>query len=397
MNRIRTVQPAEHRPRRAGFGGTAFTLMELMVVIVIITILMLIAIPTFSAMMYSTESTTAEGLLRTAIRSGRDAAIRSGGDADAALVFFYEPGGRLTMIPCVKVATLDDADRTDVQNTHVERDIFIPAPGSAPTQLPRNWTVRGFVPAGSIETGATNDWYETGSGTTRYDAAQGNWVFPETGFYDVSNADHAQGHNRQTFMLRFEAGTGVMKVGSSVEALVLNVRPSAENRTLPRITVAWANAYEADPTDYAGFVRRVLTDLTLLTGGNENAYRVARRNVLGAKSADMVLARAVGQVVLCDESRLAAALGVRLNSDTGCLYQASSSGSPVPTLVSVPGISQQDQVVQRINQWVQGDTDFDGVYESVSNQNGATLDQPEARIYAIDRNTAAIRTLEVQP
>jgi hypothetical protein len=109
----------------------------------------------------------------------------------------------------------------------------------------------------------------------------------------------------------------------------------------------------------------------------------------------MVLARPVTHLALYDETRLAAAVGLTVDRTTGCLYQPWSSGSPRPTYVA--GLT-QSTLTQRCNQWVQGDTDLDGKVEwsgTPSNITG-TPDQPAARLYSIDRNTAALRQMEVQ-
>jgi len=121
----------------------AFTLLELIVVILIIGVLLGIAVPSFSAMLRSSESSMADTLLRNALRAGRDVALRSGGREDVAVVFTFDARGRLSILTCVKVGELADSPPT---LPIVLREIFVPVDISQPTQLPKYWTVRGFAP-----------------------------------------------------------------------------------------------------------------------------------------------------------------------------------------------------------------------------------------------------------
>lgn len=358
---------ALHAARRA------FTLAELLVVILIMVILVLIAVPAFSAMLYSSESSMAETLLRSALRSGRDAAIRSTGHDDAAIVFFFEPGGRCTMVPCVKAGEVQDIYPP---NTAVTRDLFVPSEVLEPVQLPRNWTVRGYAPLNSID----DAWYEPPGQRYGVEPSRGDWVFPETGLYFKPTTPAANsGYDRQTFMVRFEAGSGLMTTASSRPALIFApsmIEPAGLNGLDP----AFRTLRRQGPRRY---VERVLTD-TFSNPFLPAAQRAAKiQSLLGDQSIDTVLTRAVGQVALCDETKLASALGVRLDPTTASLYLPWNGN-----LAFVPGVGSNVMV----NRWIEGDTNLNGRIEP------RTLagDAPEAKVFTIDRYTAVLRVVEVQ-
>lgn len=368
-----------------------FTIVELLVVITIITIIVLVALPRFSAMISSQEEQLAVNLLGAAMKSGRDAAMRSGGDEDAAIVFFYRPaaansttGGRMVMMPCIKVGTfLDDPNRSVSGNSNFvsgeRRDVFVPVTGFDPVVLPRNWMVRGYAPPNSVE--ASGQWYESGA-TTRYQQAEGNWVFPETDFYD--HQDGRAGNERQTFMVRFKAGTGEVVTVPNDKAIVVDVRPNYEDR--PQNDPSWAlyNAYDRE-----GFVRKVLRQ-----GGSARQVLFGSDNA-GEYSSDVVLVRPVGQLALYDETKLAAALDAQISPGSGCLYRrppdpngtgaANDPASNFPSFVT--GV---DSI--KINQWIEGDTNFNNQVEGPDGRDG-----PTARVYSLDRYSGEPRQLEVQP
>lgn len=391
----------------------SFTLTELLVVIIIITILATVAIPSFSAMMYSSESALAVTRLTAALRAGRDAAIRSGGDADAALAFFYEPNGRLSIVPCLKVGELDDlkivAGVPDPTKP-VKRDVFVPVDFIEPVQLPRNWMVRGYAPAGSIDH-VNGDWYEDVNGVGRYglnygqNPPVGDWIFPETGFYPGGTAEslavvaepaiNTRGDYRQTFIVRFKAGTGALLVAGN-DALIVSARPSTMKRNNPPFG-GW-RIHEA--TDLRRFVRMALQDPMVdpmsggAAGGNTAQWR---RWLLGDQSSDSVLARAVGQLALYDENKLASGLGkygVQIDRNSGCIY-ALDVTNPAPQLptASIPPA----ELSKRITWWIQGNTNFsiDGVVSRLP-QAGLPADEPSARVFTIDRYSGEARPVEIE-
>ncbi len=379
-----------------------FTIIELLVVVTIITVVVLIALPRFTAMLYDQEERLAVDLLRAAMKTGRDTALRSAGDNDAAIVFFYRPasiqstvGGRLSMVPCVKVGTfLDDPRRlsnSPVQNTTgvegILREVFVAAESAEPMVLPRNWMVRGYAPPNTIEDPMNNaptapgaDWYEAGTAGVRYLPAEGNWVFPETDFYNPT-ADRA-GRNRQSFMVRFKAGTGELVTTPIDPVIVIDVRPYYGGRDV-NTTKRLFDAY-----DRAAFIEKLLREAG-----------VARQAILGRNNSnetasDRVLVRPVQHLALYDENKLAVALGVQLDRASGCLYRpppaiqaANSPANASDTPAFLPGV---DSI--RINQWIEGDTNFSDRVEGADGR-----DEPLARLFSIDRYTGQLRQLEVQP
>lgn len=185
-----------------------FTLTELLVVISIIVLLVAIAVPAFSTILYNNERAQAENQLRVGISSARDAAIASDG-GDAAAVFIFRPGDRLLIIPAVMVGTIEDqviVNGAPVGGTTTRtRDVFVPVATGEPIALPRGWSIRGFAPPGAIDagTGIANGWYDALLSQPTGSETRGNWLFPESGYYDGSRAN--DGWKRQTFIVRFDS------------------------------------------------------------------------------------------------------------------------------------------------------------------------------------------------
>ncbi len=357
----------------------AFTITELLVVITLIVILVLIAVPSFQSMIYSSEEGMAETQVRSAIRAARDAAIRSNGGADGAAVFFFEPGGRTTVITCIKVGEMTDWFDAAGTGT-VRRDIFVTAPGFAPVVLPRTWMIRGYVSANSF----TDAWYGSGySGlTTNTDATtrdQRNWVFPETGFFDDTLT--SDGFHRSTFMVRFQAGTGALVGATTEPALVLAPRNSAAGRTVAPFNIEGLRADREGREDPVKFARSWLNRKYTATLTND------RRAVIGRRSSDMVLARPVMQIAVYNEQKLAAGLKVRVNNTSGSLYLSPTD----PANLNAQPMYAEPIVLADIDLWLEGDTNLDN---AVSDNTGA--DRPEAKLFAIDRLTGVLRPMEVQ-
>ena len=373
---------------------SAFTLVEMLVVIIIITAILLIAVPSFQSMLNSSEAALADTMLKSGLRAGKDAALRSSGDQDSAVVFSFAPGGRLTMGVYIKAGSLNDEDGS---NNVIRREIFVPTGLNTPIQLPKGWMVRGYSPPNSSgqpgSTSAIDDpsmqWYEDYPDRPM-DFTEGNWVFPETNFYDTGEPD--DGFNRQTFIVRFQAGTGIMKLGAGDPVLILLPGPNAtwrENGVFDK--------FRADQTDDAvRFVTRIL-NAPFRDGGPTAPPALTenqRRDLLGWECSDMVLAKPVSQLALYEEAKLAAAIGVRVDRTTDCIYRPFVPGtSNTPELVvrtNNPGNFTRD-----INRWMTGDTNIDGTYEAVSGS-GQILDAPEAKIFTIDRYTGSLQAVEVQ-
>jgi len=292
------------RPLPLRFG---FSILELLVVVSIMTVVILVAVPSFQTLTYSMRRSSAENSLKGGLRAARMVAIEAGDGVDAAAVFFHEPGGRVTMVPCVYVGEL--LDRQSGVFTRIE--VFAPVAGVDAVQLPKGWSVRAYAPPTSIETGRSG-WYNNGT----YPATRGNWVFPETGFYDSLQPD--EGDSRQTFMVRYRGGSGELDLSSVEPVLVLN----------PVASVAFRDGrpfrdFRADlAIDQVGFVRNVLDNDAAFNGPSGLADRIS---LLGNVSTDTVLARAVGQLAVFNESRLAGGVGARrLNRETETLYKGPS-------------------------------------------------------------------------
>lgn len=374
-------------------GARAFTLVEMIVVISIISILLAVIVPSFSAMMYSSETSLAENLLRGSLRGGKDAALRSGADRDAAVVFFYDPATQRTSIQTyIKAGTLRDADPVNATGgAFVARDVFVPAADIPQIVLPKGWMVRAFVPPNFISNtlNGSDYWYASGI----YTLNQRNWIFPETGFYDPTEAPDGLGTtggglDRNTFMIRFEAGTGVMKTGVWAPALI--VAPIADgdwrDDVLNNIAAAQRDAYSLEELGSTEeYVRR------LLPASPGTISMLDKRKLLGRGSPDVILARPVSQLALYDEMRLAAAIGARPDNFSGSLYTypeyLGGTEMTPPNLVA-------DATQAKINNWIEGDTNDDDL---VSDANATDADRPEAKLFTIDRYTGILHQVEVQP
>ncbi len=360
----------------------AYTLAELLVVISIFVLVLAIAVPSFSSLLYSTERSQAENQIGVALGAARSAASSSEGLGDSAAVFFYDPGtGRTRIGIFIQVGQMQDVDPNDTTRT-IARDVFVPLPAFQAIQMPRYWMVRGYAPPGSIDAGtanAMNGWYEQIAGRA-YDKTTGNWVFPETGFYDEDKS--GSGASRQTFMVRFDAGTGALSTSKRQPALVVDVSPSRVFRTGSPYGV---QAFRLDtPEDLAGQVRRLLASRTDF-GTTLKGQQLTRQKLLGDESTDTVLARPVAELAFYDERRLASAVGARgLNAVTGCLYgdPANPRSIPIKPTIDTSLVKTNDVELSRtINEWLQG--------------TGNSTVLSDAKIFTIDRYLGQAR--EVTP
>lgn len=369
-------------PRSPIHRRPAYTLAELLVVISIFVLVLAIAVPTFSSLLYSTERSQAENQIGVALGAARAAAMSSEGLGDCAAVFFYDPrAGRTRIGIYQEVGELADVDLNDPALT-VSRDVFVPLAAYQPVQMPRYWMVRAYAPPGSIDSGTTggyNGWYEQIPGRA-YSQVTGNWVFPETGFYDPDRAD--SGPDRQTFMVRFEAGSGALSTSKRSTALVVDPSPSKAFRSGAPFGTPTLRLDSAE--DLAGRVRRILASHPDL-GATETIRRTTRQKLLGDQSVDTVLARPVAELAFYDERRLGAAVGARgLNTTTGCIYGDQNDGRLVPTRPTIDGALNKKtnaSLADAINNWLQG--------------TGDVTVPSDARIFTIDRFLG--RTREVTP
>ncbi len=358
----------------------AFTLIEMLVVIIVIIIIVLITVPAFQAMIYSNGRIQAEEGLKAGLALGRDAAVRGGDGEDAAAVFIYEPGSGMKIVACRRVGSIQDIDlnRTGADR-FVQRDVFVPISTFEPVALPKIWTVRGYAGGAQIDAG----WYELVGGDPRYPVGEPSWVFPETGFFDSDlNAPQTDGLNRQTFMVRFSGGSGAVTTASPEAALVVYPRDSRFNRS----NISNGDLRLDTSKDKVRTVRRIMADRVSITPDQ-------RRQLLGEGSGDCILVKSVTQVALMDETKLAAALGVRVNQVTGCIYQASK----FPVFVTAEaGGSNLAVTAQRINRWIEGDTNLDGRYTAGMVQATVT-DEPLAKIFVLDRFLGGVQQVVLTP
>jgi prepilin-type N-terminal cleavage/methylation domain-containing protein len=354
-----------HQPK-----SRAFTLTELLVVISLVVLLLAVAVPAFSSMLYSNDRSLADNQLRIAMQNARDAAVRSDG-GDTAAVFILPPNGKLRIVTCVRVGELND---TDNQGRPVVRDVFVPVPLLQPIDLPKGWTVRGFAAPGSIvQNPAVPGWYEG----AHLVAGEGNWILPETGFFNstVSN----DGRNRQSFMIRFSAGTGAAAPRSSREALVLDIIGTQAFRNAG----VFANYRLDQATDVAAMTRRILD----VGSGLSLAQQ---RELLGDTASDTILCREVAQVSLQDERRVASGLGGRgVNSATGSIYGTPGSPQVVPNTPTIDtslfNLGDGREVSRAINELVVG---------QYRGRDGKKV-QTEVKLFGLDRYSGRVR--EVTP
>lgn len=366
----------------------AFTLVELLVVISLLAIVVLIGLPAFASMIQGSQRTLAENQLRAGLASARDAAIRSV-SGDSAAVFFFEPGGRTSIVPCIEVGTIKDMDPAG-GNAVIERSVFAPLSTTEPVQLPPGWMARGYAPSSRLHSSANlTGWYPSYSGAREYDTTRGSWVFPETDFYDVSTASDTQaGLNtlRQSFMIRFQARTGQLVMAETIPAIVLSPRPSTANRQPADGSVNRTSMWQRVDVSTEGtavWARRTIQRLN-----NDPTQQTLLRQLLGAESGDTIVCGSVSLVSLYDESKLAASLGARgVNRTTGCMYQPHSGGTSAPKIDNYlfSGTYSATNFVERTDRWMVGQlTDTNGQFVA-----------SDALIFSFDRFTA--KPQEIKP
>jgi hypothetical protein len=101
-------------------------------------------------------------------------------------------------------------------------------------------------------------------------------------------------------------------------------------------------------------------------------------------SNDTILVKPVSRIAVYDERVMARDLGARrLNANTNSLYspvaRGSNAGGNQIDLALFPNATNPEALRQRINRWLDGDTNNDGTIDDD--------DQPQARIYLLRPGT----------
>lgn len=344
----------------------AFTLVEMLVVIVITAILLGIAVPAFQALLSSSRQSMAQNTLQQAIYAARDRAVENVGGGDAAAVFFYDKDRGLSVGVYEQVSSFTDGTGSNAPT----RDLFVAVSSMEPVRLPEGYMVRGFVPGTQLR---DPDWYEDlvdyspasgGLQGSSSDRGPGAWVFPETDFYD--QADRDDGEDRQSFMIRFTAGTGALSRASEA-ALVIDVRPSNTDRT-DSLPIELVN--ETD--DLRSWAVRASLSL-------DPAVQAARQELIGNESSDTVLARSVTDIAMYQERRLAQMLRLRgLNKQTASIYARDDEPEIDSSLFRDTALASDRLALEtRITQWIEGRLAID------SDAPAGSAEEAESSVYTV--------------
>ncbi|MGP1273023.1 MAG: type II secretion system protein [Phycisphaerales bacterium] len=337
--------------RRSSASRPGYTLLELLVVIVIASLLVGIAIPAVDAILSSSRRTLSESKLQQALYGARDAAAAAVGGGDAAAVFFFEPGAGVRIEVCRQIGSITDVAAGDT----VQRDVFAPIPGFQPVQLPPGYGVRGFAVASLFQRG----WYESIERVSGNTEQPGYWVFPETHSYPTQAGARQPGSVRQTFMVRFEAGTGVLSRDPTQAVVVAPVSDAVyENWESVRLRDANIDPI-LETDDLELWTRRVVSSTAGSLIGTDPTVpfeeRDARRAVLGDLSPHSVLAAPVWELSLYIERDLARAVGARgVNRRTGTLYLPAGDTVVEPTLDDGVTTLALDEVGVLASKWLEG-------------------------------------------
>lgn len=411
-----------------GLIASAFTVVELLVVIVIAVILITIAVPAFESTIYSSNRSLAVNAVQASSVMARDVAINSG--LDGAVVFVYEPDAqRVRIIPAVKVGTIRETTTSNGgpgggfasgfgDLPYFDRDVFVPAPIGQVLSLPANWMVRGYAAPGMLIDndsggGEAATWYNSGlyGGTNTNNSLKDepHWVFPETGFFptgaqvnggaldgSLSSIDRNLPTARQSFMIRFDARTGAISRDTN-SALFVDPRNSRERIYGDRPTRREQTLRVDLSEDISIWAARVLesSDLTgdgLAYGNDDNTLR---EQLIGTASNDTILVKPVGRIALYDERKLALGVGARgLNRDTNSLYLPHDQGLrdvDIRLDMTLFPSGSQAEIIEKIDQWIDGDTNFDGY---LGPPPGGTIfedDDPQSRLYLVRSYTGELK------
>ncbi|MEX0877219.1 MAG: hypothetical protein WD114_07140, partial [Phycisphaerales bacterium] len=357
----------------------------------------------------------------------RDVAHNTG--QDRAVVFVYDPAvGRTQIIPAIKVGTVREpttapdgpgggggaqaSARGD--QPYFDRDVFVPAAAGEVMTLPAYWMVRGYAAPGmlldqdSVGSDAAT-WYNSqiydGNNTGSNIKQEAHWVFPETGFFPADaqvngggldggfdNVDRDLPTARQSFMIRFDARTGAVSRDTSA-ALFVDPRNSSEreygNQPTPHQQSLRIDLAEDLEVWASGVLNSTDLNNNLNAFGNDDLE--LREQLIGTASNDTILVKPVSRVALYDERRLALGIGARgLNSLTQTLYLPHEQDEQdveirfdMDLFANNPDVNTEEEVLERINQWINGDTNFDDQLDFD--------DEPESRLYLIQSYTGELK------
>lgn len=356
----------------------AYTLAELVIVMAIIAILLGIGVPALSSAMHSADRAAAGDQLRLGLQSARSLAIRSErGDVVAAFLFAPASGGstpRLTIVPCQLAGEFEDRDADDLP---VRREVFVPMPEARSVVLPQGWSVRAYAAPGELEinqNGKRHGWYDVpaGAGARDFppgDPRPGQWVFPETSFYATEGNSSVsggqlgqQGLNRQSFVVRFRAGTGQVMTSDARQVLVVDAVASLGTTGDWRPAgPPWADHRLDLAPDQARFVSRLLSRSDVDGDGAASQADLAwMRALLGDEATDSILCRNVVELALYDERELVARVGSgKPNAATGTIYGDEARANDLPAYprfdrTTLPTGMTAAQMSQDISAWLEG-------------------------------------------
>jgi hypothetical protein len=410
---------------------SGYTVVELLVVIVIAVLLLTIAVPAFNATIYSSNRSLAVNAVQASSVMGRDVAINTG--KDGAIVFMYDPQvGQVQIVPAIRVGVIREPTTAPAgggggsgpgsvgfgDQPYFDREVFVPSPVGEVLTLPDGWMVRGYASPGLMldydsAGNAAAAWYNSGmyggdnvNDNLKEDA---HWVFPETGFFardaqvnggslngSFSNADPNLPTARQTFMIRFDARTGAVSRDTR-SALFIDPRNSNQREPGGNRPDSYEITIRADlAEDLEVWASRVLgspdiTDDGISYGRDDGELR---EQLIGTASNDTVLVKPVSRIALYDENRLALGLRSRgVNRGTGSLYlphEQTGSDSNIQLDMSLfadnMDLNNEQDVIERINSWIDGDTNFDGTVSFLE-------DEPDSRIFLVQSYTGELKEI----
>ncbi len=403
---------------RVGLARRAFTIVELMVVVLIGLIILAIAVPAFQSMVYSSNRSLAVNALQASSQMARDVALSTG--QDGAVIFVFDPQvGKMQIIPAVMVGTLREKTTAAAgsggssalsDSPYFDRDVFVPASAGETLEIPRYWMVRGYAPPRAMidrdsAGNAVANWYTSdaygGTDVVANVKSKDHWVFPETGFFPVdaqvvggglegelSAVDTTLPTGRQSFMIRFDARTGVVNKSMNA-ALFINPRNSRKRPYGDRPT-SYEQSLRVDMADDLGIWAARIISSSDLTGDGIPYGRddeELRSQLIGNASNDTILVKPVTRLALYDERKLGIGVGSRgLNAQTQTLYLPADQRDADTRIgfdLSLFSSMGENELLERIDQWVDGDTNFDGVFDPD--------DEPESRMYLIQPYTGQLQ------